>query len=216
VLAGNGPVFSAGHDFADMAGADLPFMRSLLTTCTDLMTLNGGKVYGPKQSGALYIRSGTRLRPQILGGGQERGVRSGTENVAGAAGFAAALKLAQEKRGDEVRRLQSLQKLFIERLQDTVPSVQINGTLAKRLPNNVHITIPGADNERLLFGLDEKGIQAAAGSACSASSGEPSHVLGAIGLTDEQARASLRFSMGQGTATDDIEAVVRTLGELLA
>lgn len=182
----------------------------------DLMTLNGGKIYGPKQSGALFAASHVQLVPQILGGGQEHGRRSGTENVAAVIGFARALLLAQSHRPGETARLKSLQKQFIQLLKDKIPSAQINGSLAMRLPNNVHITIPGSDNERLLFGLDGHGIQAAAGSACSASSQESSHVLRSIGLSDASARSSLRFSLGRATDYDQIEKVVTVLSKLVA
>ncbi len=181
----------------------------------DLMTINGSKIYGPKQSGALYVKSGVKLEPLIFGGGQERGLRSGTENVAGAVGMAAALELAQQMRRDETARLQKLQKQFIEQLQGTIPYAVINGSLKYRLPNNVHVTVPGQDNERLLIQLDEAGILAAAGSACSASNEEPSHVLKAIGLGDTDARASLRFTMGRPTSSDMIDHTVQVLSELI-
>jgi cysteine desulfurase len=182
----------------------------------DLMTLNGGKIYGPKQSGVLYIHSGVRIRPLVYGGGQEHGLRSGTENVAGIVGFAEALRRTQTLRGDETHRLQELQQYFIRELQQAVPSVIVNGSTKKRLPNNVHLTLPGQDNERLLFALDGQGIQAAAGSACSASNDRPSHVLRAIGLTDAAARSSLRFTMGRRTTRTDIDTTIRVLSGLLA
>lgn len=182
----------------------------------DLMTLNGGKIYGPKQSGVLYVRSGTQLKPLVYGGGQEHGLRSGTENVPGSIGFAAALSRTQEVRENEVRRLQALQHDFIKELTTRIPVAVVNGSLKKRLPNNVHITIPGTDNERLLFGLDEKGIQAAAGSACSASNEESSHVLHALGLSDQTARSSLRLTMGRETTAEDLHMVAQALVELLA
>lgn len=181
----------------------------------DLMSLNGGKIYGPKQSGALYVKGGTVLEPVVLGGGQEHGLRSGTENVAAAAGFSMALKLAQNARREETTRLQLLQKRFIKALEASIPGVMINGPSKSRLPNNVHVTIPGYDNERLLIQLDEAGIMAAAGSACSADSGEPSHVLRAIGLSDDDARASLRFSMGRSTTEAMIDKTVETLARLV-
>ena len=182
----------------------------------DLMSINGGKIYGPKQSGALYVRAGVQLTPLMYGGGQERGLRSGTENVAGCIGLATALAKAQTSKGEEVKRLQALQAEFVGLLQQKIPSVIINGSQKHRLPNNVHITIPGRDNERLLFGLDEAGVLAAAGSACSASDDTPSHVLKAMGLSDEAARASLRFSFGRQTTTEDMATVVDTLAKLLA
>lgn len=181
----------------------------------DMMTLNGGKIYGPKQSGALYVKTGVKIKPQILGGGQERGLRSGTENVAGIIGFATALDLAQSGRQKESERLQKLQTLFFDLLKRDILSAVINGSQKYRLPNNVHITIPGQDNERLIMALDEAGILCTAGSACSASSVEPSHVLKAIGLTDQQAQSSLRFSMGRATIEADIRKTVKILAEII-
>lgn len=181
----------------------------------DLMTINGGKMYGPKQSGALYVRSGVALAPQVLGGGQEFGIRSGTENVANIIGLSVALEQAQARRSKETERLVKLQKKFIWTANHKIKNVLVNGSDKYRLPNNVHITIPNVDNERLIMALDESGIQAAAGSACSASSEEPSHVLKAIGLSDAAARSSLRFTLGRGTTTGDINTVVDTLAHLV-
>lgn len=202
------------HSDAAQAGNYLDIHASRLGV--DLMTLNGGKIYGPKQSGVLYVKRGVRLQPLVYGGGQEHNLRSGTENVAGAIGFAAALARAQAMKNDEIHRLQDLQGRFIARITEKIPRAAVNGSLKKRLPNNVHVTIPGTDNERLLFALDERGIQAAAGSACSAGSEESSHVLRALGLGDAAARASLRFSMGRSTGKTDIDRTVDTLAALLA
>lgn len=178
----------------------------------DFMTLNGGKIYGPKQTGILFASSQARFKPQIVGGGQERGQRAGTENIAGVIGLAVALERAQAKRSEEVARLQQLQKLFISLLAEKLPEGIINGSQKHRLPNNVHITLPGQDNERVLIELDDAGVLAAAGSACSASKEEPSHVLRAMGVSDQDAQASLRFSMGRQTD----EAAVRQAAEILA
>lgn len=180
----------------------------------DLMSLNGGKIYGPKQTGALFVKAGLNLVPQIKGGGQERGLRSGTENVAGIVGFAKALEIAQLLRPTELKRLQQLQNNFIKQLQTSIPSVVINGGM-QRLPNNVHITIPGTDNERIMIQLDEQGIVCAVGSACSASNEEPSHVLKAIGLTDVEAQASLRFSMGRKTSQKELSTAALTLQKIV-
>lgn len=182
----------------------------------DLMSLNGSKVYGPKQSGALFIKGGLVLQPLVQGGGQERGLRSGTENVAGAVGLAAALQLAGDRRADEVIRCHELQLAFIKQLETAIPSVRLNGSRRHRLPNNVHITLPGIDNERLLIQLDEAGIMAAAGSACSASSQTASVVLAALGLDEAAARSSLRFSFGRQTTADELSHVVSILTQLLA
>ena len=179
----------------------------------DLMTINGGKIYGPKQSGALYCSSKVQIKPLIEGGGQERGVRSGTEQVANIIGFAAALDKAQNIGVSEVKRMQDLQTEFIKQINANFRDVIINGSIKNRLPNNLHITLPGIDNERVIFALDERGIQVAAGSACSASRDAPSHVLSAIGLSEDQIYSSLRFSMGRAT---DIESVSTTVEILKA
>jgi cysteine desulfurase len=181
----------------------------------DLLSLNGGKVYGPKQSGALFVKAGIVLEPLVYGGGQERGLRSGTENVPSIVGFGCALGLAQQMRHEESRRLHEIQRHFINEITEKLPDAVINGSRRHRLPNNIHLTIPGADNERIIFALDESGIQAAAGSACSASSETPSHVLSALGLSDEAARASLRFTMGRGTTVEQIDRVIAVLASLV-
>ncbi len=177
----------------------------------DLVTLNGGKIYGPKQSGVLYVSSRVQLQPVIRGGGQERNLRSGTENVGACIGFAKALQLVQAKRHSEAERLGELQTTAYKLIAEKMPQAVINGSRKHRLPNNIHLTIPGQDNERLLIELDEHGILAAAGSACSAADEEPSHVLRAMGLSDTDAQASLRFTMGQATTKADVQALVDTL-----
>jgi cysteine desulfurase len=177
----------------------------------DLMTINGGKIYGPKQSGALYIKGGVQLQPLIDGGGQERGLRSGTESLTAAVGLSTALSEAQALRNAEVSRLKELQQTFFNLFETALPKAKINGTVKYRLPNNVHLTLPGQDNERLLMQLDEAGIMAAAGSACSASNDEPSHVLAALGLSDSEAQSSLRFTMGRATTIEEIETTVQAL-----
>lgn len=201
------------HTDAAQAAAYLDLHTARLGV--DLLTLNAGKIYGPKQVGALYAASHVWFRAQVSGGGQERGARSGTENVAGAIGFAKALEQVQERRHDEVRRLQGLQKLFFDLLQQEIPGVVVNGSRTHRLPNNVHVTFPGQDNERLIFALDEAGILCAAGSACSASNDEPSHVLRAMGCGTAEAQASLRFTMGRETTEEQIRAVIVELKKLL-
>lgn len=182
----------------------------------DLLTINGGKIYGPKQSGVLYVGAQVQLQPQVFGGGQERGLRSGTENVAQCVGLAAALDIAQTMRHDETERLQTLQKYFFTELTKVLPTAVINGSHKKRLPNNLHFTIPGVDNERLLMQLDEAGIMAAAGSACSASDEEPSHVLRAMGISESDAQASLRLTMGRTTAQAQLTHVLAVLKQFCA
>lgn len=181
----------------------------------DLMSLNGGKIYGPKQSGVLFIKTGINLKPLVWGGGQERNLRSGTESVSNIIGLAYALDTAQAMRQEESQRLQLLSQHFMNRLAEVLPDATINGSLKYRLPNNVHVTLPGQDNERLLIQLNRLGILAAAGSACSASNEEPSHVLKAIGQADEAARSSIRFSLGRGTTEKDLDKVVDSLSKLI-
>lgn len=181
----------------------------------DLMTVNGGKTYGPKQSGALWVRAGLRLKPLLVGGGQQRGLRSGTESPAAAIGLASALKGAQLNRPAETKRLIQLQNYFIGELQNKFPEAVINGSLKKRLPNNIHITFPGVDNERLINELDEVGIMVAAGSACSAASTEPSHVLKAMGKSNEEAQSSIRLTMGRFTIKEDLDYTLEVLQKLI-
>ena len=171
----------------------------------DLMVLNGGKVYGPKQTAVLYARAGLDLHSH-----------GGTENVPGIIGCATALELVQNDRQSEMQRLQKLQQLFFDLLAENIPDIIVNGSRKHRLPNNVHVTVPSQDNERLLIALDEAGIMAAAGSACMASSEEPSHVLKAMGISDADAQASLRFTMGRGTSERDIRTTVDVLSNLVA
>lgn len=188
----------------DAAQAALYLNCSVSHLGVDLMTLNGGKMYGPKQSGILYIRTGTRISPQIVGGGQEWGIRSGTENVAQAVGFSHALKKAQASYKQRGKDVGALSDYFINNLEQRFSAVR-NGHPKKRLPNNVHVIFPGHDNERILFSLDDQGVWAATGSACSASSEEVSHVLSAMGVSAEDARASLRFTLGVHTTKDEID-----------
>lgn len=181
----------------------------------DLLTLNGGKMYGPKQSGILYVGRNVILKSLIQGGGQERNLRSGTENVAGIIGFSTALALAQRDRREESARLSDIRDYCMKQLEQKIPGLAITGSRKFRLPNNVHVTIEGADNERLLYGLDEACILAAAGSACSASDEEPSHVLTALGCNEAQARSSLRFSFGHSTTKESVDRLVTELAALV-
>jgi cysteine desulfurase len=180
----------------------------------DMLTINGSKIYGPKQTGALFIKAGIKLQPLILGGGQEMGLRSGTENLPGAAGLAKALELAQHERSEQAERTRQLKKEFINRLEKKIPIVVINGSQKHSSPHVVNVSFPGFDNERLMMELDERGIIVATGSACSAEDSEPSHVLRAIGLSDKQARSCLRFSFGRQTSKTNIKLTVDTIKDL--
>lgn len=190
------------HTDAAQAGTTLDLHVSRLGV--DLLTLNGGKLYGPKQSGVLYVRTGTQLEPLMFGGGQERGMRSGTENIAFAVGFAQALELAQADRKAESQRLEALRNQLQSTIQQEIPKVIVNGDHKHRMPHNLNITLPGLDGEAAVLYLDNAGVQASTGSACSIGSDQPSHVLLALGCTPAAANASLRFTLGKQTTQDDI------------
>jgi len=162
----------------------------------DLLTLNAGKVYGPKQVGLLWAASHVRLTPQIVGGGQERGLRSGTENVAGVVGFAKAMELAEKHRKFESDRLRSLRDTLQEKLLAAFDWAVVSGYEKRRLPGHLHISFPGIDAERLIFALEMRGVLVATGSACAANKGTRSHVLTAIGLDPVTADGSLRLTLG--------------------
>jgi cysteine desulfurase len=162
----------------------------------DMLTLNAGKIYGPKQVGLLWVASHVRLQPQIVGGGQERGLRSGTENVAGTVGFARALELATEHRKYESERLAELRDNLQQMLTEAFPNAVISGHMKHRLAGHLHISFPGLDGERLIFILENRGVLVATGSACAANKGTRSHVLTAIGLSPELADGSIRITLG--------------------
>jgi cysteine desulfurase len=180
----------------------------------DLMSLNGGKIYGPKQSGGLFLKAGVGLKPIITGGGQEFNLRSGTENVAGIIGFSKALEVAQEDRAVNANHVSEIRQHFESKIMARIPIAKINGSPKHRAPHITNMIFPGVDNERLMMELDERGIICAAGSACSAKNQTPSHVLEAIGLDEPLARSSLRFSFGKQSTNENIEAAVAALTEL--
>lgn len=162
----------------------------------DLMTLNAGKMYGPKQVGLLWARSGIIIKPQIVGGGQERGLRSGTENVAGVIGFAKALEIAEAKRKGEIGRLQLIRDEMETSLKQVFPQAIFSGDHKKRLASYLHVAFPGLDGERLVFRLENKGVLVATGSACAANYNTRSHVFEQIGLATSEADGSLRITLG--------------------
>lgn len=180
----------------------------------DLMSLNGGKIYGPKQTGCLYIKSGVTLEPMLLGGGQERGLRSGTENVAGLVGFAQALEISQKKRVKESSRLVILRDRLISKLLK-IEGVVLNGGVKLRLPNNVNISIKDVNGETLLHYLDHAGIMAATGAACSANKDSMSATLLSIGLSKAQANCSLRLSLGRQSSQADVDIAAKTIAALV-
>ena len=164
----------------------------------DMLTLNSGKIYGPKQVALLWCKPGVRLSPLVLGGGQERGLRSGTENVAGVIGFAEAARLAHKQRKSESVRLMELRDTMQQKLVDTFgEKILLSGNQKKRLPGSLHISLPGIDGERLVFSLETEGVFLATGSACAANQGTRSHVLTAIGMSNAEADGSLRITLGK-------------------
>jgi cysteine desulfurase len=177
----------------------------------DMLTLNAGKIYGPKQVGLLWISSHVRLNPLIIGGGQETGLRSGTENVAGAIGFARALELAVKHRKDESERLADLRDGLQIVLTEAFPEAIISGHPKHRLPGHLHISFPGLDGERIIFILEKKGVLVATGSACAANKATRSHVLEAIGLSSDVAGGSIRITLGHLSTTRNIKLA----GEIL-
>lgn len=181
----------------------------------DLLTLNGAKMYGPKQTGVLFVRAGVVLKPQILGGGQEMGVRSGTENVAGAIGLATALDIAQTERKESIAKAGTLRDELQSRLLELRPNIIINGSVKKRLPNILNISLPGLDGERLLMQLDELGVMVSTGSACAANKQTASHVLQALGCDEQTVQGSMRFSLGRPTTKNDIAKTVKILSKIL-
>jgi cysteine desulfurase len=179
----------------------------------DLLTLNAGKVYGPKQVGLLFAAAHVRLVPHIVGGGQERGIRSGTENVAGVIGFAEALEMADAKRKQESERLFLLREILHARLTKAFPDAIISGHPKRYLPGHLHISFPGIDAERLVFALEMRGVLVATGSACAANKGTRSHVLTAIGLAPEVADGSLRLSLGHLSTEENTKRAAEVIIE---
>jgi cysteine desulfurase len=181
----------------------------------DLLAVAGSKIYGPKGTGCLYVRHGTVMEALQYGGGQERGRRSGTENVAGIVGLAVALKLCAKSREEESHRLTTLRDDLARRLLTAIPDAMINGDMKRRLPNNLNLTIPGAEGEALVLYLDQAGIMASTGSACSTGDLDPSHVLLALGRTAIEAGASLRLTMGRSTTSETIDHLVEALPPII-
>ncbi|MEI7539684.1 MAG: cysteine desulfurase family protein [Candidatus Saccharibacteria bacterium] len=171
----------------------------------DMLTINSGKIYGPKQVGLLWSASQVRIHPQIIGGGQEHGMRSGTENVAGVIGFSRALELVSEHRKYEVERLAKMRDRLQQTLIDAFPDAVVSSHAKNRLAGHLHISFPNLDGERLVFLLENRGVLVATGSACSANKGTRSHVLTAIGLSPEVADGSIRITLGHLSTTENVE-----------
>jgi cysteine desulfurase len=182
----------------------------------DLLSLSAHKFYGPKGAGALYIRKGTRIEPTMHGGGQERGRRSGTQNVAGIVGLSRAAELGGQEMAAEAERLTPLRDRLIHGILEGIDHSYLNGHPLKRLPNNSNLSFDFVEGESMCLNLDLKGVCASTGSACSSSSLEPSHVLLAMGVPSQLAHGSLRFTLGKWTGPEDIDRVLEVLPPIVA
>ncbi|MCL1791132.1 MAG: cysteine desulfurase NifS [Peptococcaceae bacterium] len=184
---------------------------SVIDMNIDMLSVSGHKIYGPKGIGALYIRKGVKIKPMTLGGGQERNIRPGTENVAGIIGFGEACRLAAEGMGGAFA-VELLRDKLLNGIVERISDVVVNGPLGdKRMPNNVNVSIKFVEGESLLLSLDMQGIAASSGSACTSGSLDPSHVLMAIGLPHEIAHGSLRLTLGKQTTEEDVDYVLEKL-----
>ena len=181
----------------------------------DLLSMSAHKFYGPKGVGALYVRNGVEFNRIQDGGHQEKGKRSGTENVAGIVGMAEALKLANSNLEENNKKILENRNYFIAKLKEKIKEVEINGDLEKRLSGNINVTFKDKDALDLLLKLDEYNICASAGSACSTGESSPSHVLTALGLPPQKAFSTLRFSLGKENTKDEIDYVINVLEKII-
>ena len=179
----------------------------------DLLSLSAHKLYGPKGVGALYIRRGTKIESLATGGGHERGLRSGTENVAGIVGLARAADLASEVMAAEGERLTELRDRLASLVLGRISHAWVNGYMKKRLPGSLNFGFSYVEGESLLLYLDSKGIAVSTGSACSSHKLEPSHVLLALGLKPEECHGSLRITMGRSNSQDEVDCVAECIVE---
>lgn len=206
----NLPIF---HTDATQATGAMPLKVNKLGI--DLMTLNSSKIYGPKGVGCLYIKNGVKLEPIIVGGGQEKQIRAGTESVALIIGFSEALKLSEKLRVKENKRLKNLRDYFIKNIIKLLPDCHLNGHSKKRLPNNINISIKGIEGESLVLMLDKYGIFTSTGSACGTSDLEPSHVISAIKTDPELSHSNIRFSLGRKTTKKDIDYILKIMPQIV-
>ena len=197
------------HTDAVQAAGKLPLDLSSLHV--DFASVSAHKLGGPKGVGALYVREGAPFEPLVCGGDQESGRRAGTANIAGARGFSAALACALEEMPALESRLLDLSRRMREGIQERITGARFNSSADEGLPNTLNVSFPGAEGEALVLGLDQEGISVSTGSACESRTGEPSHVLSAIGLSRELARGTIRISMGRETSAADVERLLEAL-----
>ena len=201
------------HTDAVAAEAWVPI--DLSTLPFDLLTLSSNDIYGPKGAGALYVRKGTRIESEIHGGGQERGLRSGTENIPGIVGFGKAAEIARVEMAADVSRVKKLRYRLLDGILGSIPDVALNGPRDRRLPNNVNARFAYIEGESLILSLDMEGIQASTGSACSTKTLEPSYVLLATGVKHEEAHGSLQLTLGRWTTDEDVDLVLEALPRIV-
>lgn len=184
----------------------------------DLMSLSGHKLHGPKGSGALYVRQGVQLRPLVVGGGQERGLRSGTENVPGIAGFGEAVRIAVLEMEEAVPRMRELRSRLIRGIMDAVPDAVLNGSADDILaaPHIVNLSFPGVKGEVLVHALEERGVYVSTGAACSSRRAQPSHVLTAMGIPPSYIEGAIRISLSPLTTRSDIDSAVTAITNAVA
>ena len=181
----------------------------------DLLSISSHKVNGPKGVGALYIKNGIEINPFIYGGGQENGLRSGTENVASIVGFGKACQLAKDNLNKNISQMENLRNMLINKITSEIPKVNVNGNQDHRIPNNAHFTFLGVNGEDLIIKLDENGIAASTGSACSVKVQKESHVLKAMGFSHDQINGSLRLTVGTSNTESEIEKTIEILKKVV-
>ena len=181
----------------------------------DLITLSSNDIYGPRGVGALYLKKGVRVNPILIGGGQEKGMRSGSENIPGIMGFAKAAEIMKLEINDEATKLKGFRDKLIKDVLETVPKSFLNGHPQKRLPHNAHFRFDYIEGESLILGLKDAKIAAATGSACSSKTLEPSHTLIAMGLLHEEAHGSLLFSLGRLTKEEELDKIIEVLPKVV-
>ncbi len=201
------------HTDATAAAGQIPLDASSMKF--DLMTLSSNDLYGPKGVGALYVKKGLRLKPHMIGGGQEDGLRSGSENIPGIVGMGEAVEIIQKEMVVESERLTKLRDRLIDGITNAVLESYLNGHPTKRLPNNANIRFSYIEGEALILSLDQLGIRVSSGSACVAKTLEPSHVLRALGLKHEEAHGSLVFTLGKSNRGEDVEYVIQKMPEVV-
>lgn len=188
---------------------------NVLRLGVDLLTINGSKIYGPKGVGALYKKRGVNIAPIVYGGGQEGGLRGGTENVSGIVGFAQACEITEKIKEVESSRLSEIRDYFIKELLSSIPESILNGDEMERLPNNINISIPNIDSEQLVIELDAKGVSASARSACKSRDYGSSYVIIALGRKPLQNEGAVRFSLGRDTKKKDVNYVLKVLQKII-